>query len=203
MLSLNTSILEEWKSCNGDNTKLIDYDLNSESKILELGGYDGTWIRKIISKYDPHVFVIEPVPHFFNRVESEFSINPKFKISNVGVSEKNGEGKIYLNGDSTSIHVDNGNSIDIKLQTMEKILEEFGIEYVDLVQINIEGEEYPLLERLIKNGTINRFKNIQVQFHIGMENYESRRKDIQSGLLENGFINNFDFPFIWEGWGKK
>jgi hypothetical protein len=23
------------------------------------------------------------------------------------------------------------------------------------------------------------------------------------GLLENGFINNFDFPFIWEGWGKK
>jgi FkbM family methyltransferase len=202
MLSLNIPLLEEWKSCDGDNTKLINYNLNSESKVLEIGGYNGTWIRKIISKYDPHVFVIEPVPHFFDQIKSEFSINPKFKISNVGVSEKNGHGKIYLDNDSTSAHVTNGNPVDVKFETMEKILDDFGLDQVDLIQINIEGEEYSLLERLIKNGTINRFKNIQVQFHMGMDNYMTRRKNIQLGLIENSFHNNFDFPFIWEGWSK-
>jgi FkbM family methyltransferase len=202
MLGLNLSIIESWKSCDGDNTNLINYDLNQDSKILELGGYNGTWIRKMISKYDPFVFVIEPIPSFFQNIRNEFSSNPKFKILNVGVSDESRDGIMYLDNDSTSEHVSNSNPINVRFETMSRILEKFEIEDVDLLQINIEGEEYDLLEDLIKTGVINKFKNIQVQFHMGMDNYISRRDTIQSNLTANGFIKNFDFPFIWEGWSK-
>jgi diketogulonate reductase-like aldo/keto reductase len=86
---------------------------------------------------------------------------------------------------------------------MEEILESFEIKYIDLLQINIEGEEYRLLEKLISNGLVNRFKNIQVQFHTGIEDYEARREKIKDGLVKNGFLLSFEFPFIWEGWAKS
>ena len=202
MLRLNEPMLSEWKSCDGDNTKLLDYDLNENSKILELGGYDGTWIKKIISRYNPFVYVIEPVPLYYNNLKKEFSSNRKFNIMDVAVSENPGSGTIYLNSDSTSVHVKKGKPIEIKLETIEKILDNFGADVIDLIQINIEGEEYKLLENLLESGNIARFKNLQVQFHIGMPDYERRRDLIQEGLIKNGFVKNFDFPFIWEGWSK-
>lgn len=202
MLELNLSIIESWKSCDGDNTNLINYDLNQGSKILELGGYNGTWVRKMISRYDPFVFVIEPIPAFFQNIKNEFSENPKFKILNVGVSCESRDGVMYLDNDSTTEHVSNDSPINVRFETMSNILEKFGIEDVDLLQINIEGSEYDLLEDLIKTGTINKFKNIQVQFHMGMDNYDVRRDLIHANLKENGFAKKFDYPFIWEGWSK-
>lgn len=202
MLRLNESMLNEWISCNGDNTKLINYDLDEKSKVLELGGYDGTWIRKIISRYNPHTYMIEPVPSYFDSINAEFGGNDKFHSMNVAVSSKSGEGEIYLNNDSTSIHVKEGKMVNIKMETMENILSYFQLDEVDLLQVNIEGGEYELLENLISNGLIDKFKNIQVQFHIGMPDYENRRSNIQNGLTSRGFIKNFDFPFIWEGWTR-
>jgi FkbM family methyltransferase len=201
MLGLNTSGLDEFYSSNGLN-KLFDYDLTDESKILELGGYDGTWISKMIDKYNPIVYAIEPIKEFYDDLRSKFSENNKFQILNVGISDFSHDGLIYLNGDSTSAYSENAEKRLVSFKTMADIFELFGLEHVDVLQINIEGEEYKLLEHMISTGIVNKFSNIQVQFHTGIEDYESRRNTIHDGLRENGFISSFEYPFIWEGWKK-
>jgi FkbM family methyltransferase len=202
MLGLNTAGLDEFYSSNGLN-KLSDYNLTEESKILELGGYDGTWIGKMIGKYNPRVYVIEPIKEFHDEIKSKFSQNNKFNILNVGVSDFSHEGFIYLNGDSTSTYEENAKKRTASFKTMEEILAMFGLDSVDVLQINIEGEEYKLMENMLTTGVIKKFKNIQIQFHTGISDYEVRRNKIQDGLKENGFVSSFEYPFIWEGWKTK
>jgi hypothetical protein len=55
---------------------------------------------------------------------------------------------------------------------------------------------------MLETGIVNIFKNIQIQFHLGVENDVERRDKIRNGLILNGFKNNFDYPFVWESWGK-
>ena len=70
---------------------------------------------------------------------------------------------------------------------------------VDLMQINIEGEEYGLLEKAIVDGTINQIKHLQIQFHTYIDNAVERRNNIQEGLSKS-FTKTFDYPFVFEGW---
>jgi hypothetical protein len=107
-----------------------------------------------------------------------------------------------MSGDGTSSNLANGESINVKFNTIDTIMEKWNLNEVDLIQINIEGDEYPLLEHMLETGSINKFKNIQVQFHLGIENDVERRNKIRDGLTKNGFKNNFDYPFVWESWGK-
>ena len=62
---------------------------------------------------------------------------------------------------------------------METILNKWNLNVVDLIQINIEGDEYPLLENMLKTGLINKFKNIQIQYHLGIEG-DIERKPLQT-----------------------
>ena len=202
-LTLNTREVVRWFRDNGDNTHNVNYDLNEDSIIMDLGGYTGVWIQQMVDKYNPNVYVIEPLPEFYNKLEERFKDNSKVTLKNVGVGTENGDGVIYINGDGSSSNNIGGEAVTIQLETMETLLNEWGLESVDLLQVNIEGDEYPLLEQIIENGVINKFKNIQIQFHLGVENEVVRRDQINKGLINNGFKNKFNYPFVWEGWTKE
>jgi FkbM family methyltransferase len=202
-ISLNHFELSKWIMDRGDYTHNINYNLNQNSSIMDLGGYTGVWAQQMIEKYSPNVYIIEPVPKFYNFMVSKFENNPKVKLLNVGVATENREGKILVNQDASSSNLKNGEEIDVKFKTIEQIFKQFNIENIDLIQINIEGDEYSLLERMIQTKFINRFKNIQIQFHLGIEDDISRREDIQKNLILNGFKNKFNYPFVWECWTKE
>ena len=87
---------------------------------------------------------------------------------------------------------------------MDNILNEWNLTDVDLLQINIEGEEYPLLEYMLKHDLVKYFKNIQIQFHyIGMSgDVIDRREKIQQGLVDNGFTQSYNYEFVWESWKR-
>jgi FkbM family methyltransferase len=201
-LTLNSVEISRWFNDRGDYTHNITYDLNENSVIMDLGGYTGVWAQQMIEKYNPNVYIVEPVSSFYDGMVSKFENNPKVKLLNVGVGIEDRGGIIYMGGDGTSSNLINGDGINVKFNTIDTILNNFGLEYVDLIQINIEGDEYPLLENMILTGSINKFKNIQIQFHLGIDNNVDRRNKIQEGFIANGFKNNFDYPFVWESWGK-
>ena len=202
-ISLNHFELSKWIMDRGDYTHNINYNLNQNSSIMDLGGYTGVWAQQMIEKYSPNVYIIEPVPKFYNFMVSKFENNSKVKILNVGVATENREGKILVNQDASSSNLKNGEEIDVKFQTIEQIFKQFNIENIDLIQINIEGDEYSLLERMIQTKFINRFKNIQIQFHLGIENDLLRREKIHKEFILNNFINKFNYPFVWECWTKE
>ena len=201
-LTLNSSVIGKWFADNGDNTHNITYDLNEDSVVMDLGGYTGVWAQQMIDKYNPNVYIIEPVTEFYEGMITKFIDNGKVHLMNVGVGTEDKDGFIFMSGDGTSSNLTNGESINVKINTIDTILGKWGLNEVDLIQVNIEGDEYPLLEYMIKKGSINKFKNIQIQFHLGIENDVDRRNKIIDGLIENGFKNNFDYPFVWESWGK-
>ena len=202
-MKLHSTSLAKWFADKGDYTHNITYDLNEKSIIMDLGGYTGVWAQQMIDKYNPNVYIIEPIPQFYDIAKNKFIKNNKVRLMCVGVSQDNKEGIIYLSRDGSSANKKNGNPIKVKLKNMETILHEFKLEYVDLLQINIEGDEYSLLEDMLKTGFINKFKNIQVQFHLGVDNDVNRREKIREGLIENNFKIKFDYPFVWESWTKN
>ena len=192
----------KWLEDRGDDTHIIIYDLDENSTIMDLGGYNGAWIEQMINKYNPNAYIVEPIPKFYNEIVNKFKNNNRVRTLNVGVSTENKKGKIYLNGDSTSSNFNNGNSIDVTFKTISDIMSLWNLDNVDLLQINIEGDEYLLLENMLESGIINRFKNVQIQFHIGIDGDVERRNNIRDGLVNNGFRNKFNYPFVWESWEK-
>jgi FkbM family methyltransferase len=201
-ITLNSNEKCRWFNDKGDYTHNITYDLNENSIIMDLGGYTGVWVQQMIEKYNPNVYILEPVPSFYDGMVSKFKNNPKVRLLNVGVGIEDRDGIIYMGGDGTSSNLINGDAINVKFNTIETILNNFGLEYVDLIQVNIEGDEYPILENMILTGLINKFKSIQIQFHLGIENDVERREKIRNNLLDNGFKINFNYPFVWESWYK-
>jgi FkbM family methyltransferase len=192
----------KWLEDRGDDTHIIMYDLDENSTIMDLGGYNGAWIEQMINKYNPNAYIVEPIPKFYNEIVNKFKNNNRVRTLNVGVSTENKKGKIYLNGYSTSSNFNNGNSIDVTFKTISDIMSLWNLDNVDLLQINIEGDEYLLLENMLESGIINRFKNVQIQFHIGIDGDVERRNNIRDGLVNNGFRNKFNYPFVWESWEK-
>lgn len=199
-VSLNNNEIRRWFADNGDYTHNITYDLNENSVVIDLGGFTGVWAQQIIEKYNPNVYIIEPVSKFYDLMAWKFLNNNKVHLLNVGVSTKNQNGIIYMSGDSTSTNLKNGEPVNVKFKTIKTILQEWNLEKVDLLQINIEGDEYPILEKMLEDNSINKFKNIQIQFHLGIENDITRRNNIRKKLLSEGFIINFDYAFVWESW---
>jgi FkbM family methyltransferase len=202
-LILNSKMVSKWFADNGDYTHNINYDLKEDSSIMDFGGYTGVWAEQMINKYNPNVYILEPIRQYFDTMVNKFSSNSKVSLLNVGVSNEDKIGKIYLKGDATSTCFENGDSVEIQFHKVETILKMWNLDYVDLLQINIEGDEYPLLENMIETGTINKFKNVQIQFHLGIKNDVERRDNIRNGLISNGYRNKFNYPFVWESWTKQ
>lgn len=201
-LTLDSGMVSKWFADNGDYTHNINYDLNENSSIMDFGGYTGVWAEQMINKYNPNVYILEPIRQYFDIMVNKFSSNSKVSLLNVGVSNEDKIGKIYLKGDATSTCFENGDSIETQFYKVETILKMWNLDVVDLLQINIEGDEYPLLENMLETGTINKFKNVQIQFHLGIKNDVERRDNIRKGLITNGFQNKFNYPFVWESWTK-
>jgi len=191
-----------WFAANGDNTHSINHNLNENSVVMDLGGYTGVWLKKMELKYNPNLYVVEPIKKFYDVLVKNFESNKKFNSLNVGVSNENKKGVINLKGDETSSQDVGGDSIEVEFIDMGTLLKKWGLESVDLLQINIEGDEYPLLENMIETGVINKFKSLQIQFHLNNNNFQERRDNIRKHLENNNYKLKYDFPFVWECWVK-
>ena len=199
----NYTELYKWFNDKGDYTHNLNYELNEDSVVIELGGYKGIWAQQIFNKYKSTIYIIEPLAEFYNFMNEKFKTNNKIHLLNVGISTDNKKGIIYTNGDSSSSNTDNGIAIEVEFNSIETLFNKWNISQADLIQINIEGDEYTLLENMIKTGMIHKFKNIQIQFHIFIDNCVERRNNIREYLINNGFKLNFDYPFVWESWKNE
>lgn len=195
----------KWFQDKGDETHILNYDLNEHSIVMDLGGYTGVWIEGVINKFNCNSYVIEPIGEFYDVMVEKFKDNDKVNLRKVGVGNENTTGSIFLHGDETTTHTKSGGEeVSVEFRTMDNVLNKWGLTDVDLLQINIEGEEYPLLEYMIEHDLLKHFKNIQIQFHyIGMEgDVITRRENIQEGLRKKGFTQSYNYEFVWESWKR-
>lgn len=197
----NSKEVQRWFADKGDSTHSLNYNLTEESNIVDLGGYTGVWAERMVKLYNPNVYIIEPIKEYYDIMKEKFSINPKVHLLNVGIGTSSRKDIIFKNADGSSQHINKGEKLEIDLKSIEDLFEIFNISNVDLLQINIEGAEYEVLENMISTKFINKIKNLQIQFH-DIENCVERREKIQNNLLLNGYIKKYDYSFVWESWEK-
>lgn len=195
---------EMWERDRGDETKIIDYPLDSNSQVIELGGFTGVWSKKIIDKFNPNLIIVEPIPQFVNELKHNFGNNPKVNIEKVAISTSNKTIKLYVKGCATSeTNVVSKKVVSVKSYDINYFISKYNLSKIDLIQVNIECEEYPLIMNWIETGFLKNVKYLQVQFHTFCENYEENYKQIFEGLKKNGFEINYKYDFVWESWVNK
>lgn len=192
----------QWFKDNGDFTHRLNYDLNENSIIFDLGGHVGWFTEQMNEKYGSKIFCFEPIISFYEEINRKFGGLDNIKIFPLAISDVTGKETIYFDENASSLFVPTTKPIEINCVTLNSIFDEYNIKDIDLIKINIEGAEYSLLESMIRDGLISKCKNIQVQFHIIVENYEVRYEQIKKELEKTHKLT-YKYPFVWENWEIK
>ena len=195
-------MVTKWYRENGEDSLRFNYPLTSESTVFDIGGYRGYFVRGIVARYDPHVYVFEPVQEFFEQLVKEFGANPKVEICDYGLSNVDSISRMVLADEGSTIYMTGEMQTTVRLRDIQTVVQELGINRIDLIKINIEGGEYKLLRRMLETGFVSICQDIQVQFHRFYPNSQKIRSEIRSALQETHFIT-YDYPFVWENWRKK
>ena len=73
-------MVRKWYADGGDYALRFNYDLNEESVVFDLGGYEGQWASDLFGRYQCTIFVFEPVSSFANRISERFTRNCEFNF---------------------------------------------------------------------------------------------------------------------------
>ena len=194
--------LDQWSRDQGDDTLRLQYPLTAESVVLDVGGYRGDLAARIMDRYDPYIFIFEPCPEFFASIRDRFAHNSKVRVYKFGLADRDSREEISILQDGTSFYRRGDKRAVVSVRDIDSFLHEEGIEAIDLIKINIEGDEYRLLPRMVERHIVARCKDIQVQFHADYPEAERLREDIRRRLSETHFLT-YDYPMVWENWRKK
>lgn len=194
---------KRWYYDNGDQTLRLNYpSLNNSSIVFDLGGYLGDFAMEIHKKYQCKIYIFEPHPYYFKKCNERFNNNINIKVFNYGISNKNQE--LYLTDDQDGSSTDSNKIkkckvILSKFKSFKSAIKDLDINKIDLMKINIEGGEFPLMEYLIENNILEIVKNYQIQFHKFVPGSINRRKKIINELNKK-FKQTWCYEFVWENW---
>jgi FkbM family methyltransferase len=198
---MHTEHNDRWNKDNGNSNLVANYPLTEDSWVIELGGYKGEWTNRIVKNYKSNILVVEPIKEFCKSIIESQGTNPKVIVENNGISTEERVTQLSFNGDASSEYLEQTNEKrDITCYTLDYYMSKYNIDKVDLMQVNIEGEEYPLFEKWINSDILKKIQYIQIQFHRVGDNYEERRQNIHRGMENLGFKLRYEYPFVWESW---
>lgn len=190
----------EWVKDKGDGTLRLNYDLNRDSIVFDLGGYKGDFAYEMYDRYKCKVFVFEPVKDYYEHIQKRFSGNENVKVFHFGLSNEDTQLEISVSESASSIYNNNSRKKEIiELKSIMNFIEENKIDKIDLFKINIEGGEFDVLPAMIKADYIKNITDLQIQFHTFVENSEEKRKAIQKELEKTHKLT-YNYWFIWENW---
>lgn len=194
----------QWDVDQAENTLRLDYPLSEDSIVFDVGSHIGDWAEKIINRYNPTMFLFEPVDEFCQIAKHRFECNPKVNVYPFGLSDKDECVRVIKAATASSIYINEskGTPEQSEFWDIHQFVVNNNILKIDLVKINIEGGEFRLLDRMIDTGLIGRCQNIQVQFHSFYPNAHAERDRIREQLSQT-HSESYNYPFVWEGWRRR
>jgi FkbM family methyltransferase len=192
----------KWLVDRGEHNLKINYPLHNNSMVFDVGGYHGTYSDRIRERYDPYIHIFEPHPEFCKIIEEKFCHDSKIVIHKYGLSDSESVAFLSNQDQSSSIFSKTKDNFEVRMRDIKQVLEELQINQIDLIKMNIEGGEYPLLRRMIDTGVINYFNYIMVQFHTIYPNAHFYRREIRKSL-SHSHRPMWDYPFVWESWERR
>ncbi len=195
----DSSVLH-WVSNLGDSTHMLDHnELSSESVVIDLGGYKGEWSKKIFDRYGCFIDIYEPASEFVVSIKSTFEkeLNTRVKVYESAVGCSNTRVSLVLDGLGTRTVKDENGEVNTT-----SIIQILSNRSVDLLKMNIEGDEYDVFDAIFSNDLTKNLKSVLVQFHPVDDNSIQRYTTIAQELSKS-HVCAFRYPFIWEKWCVK
>ena len=197
--------MKKWFADKGDQNLRLEYpELTSDSIVFDLGGYLGDFTAAIVERYNCKAYIFEPHPEYFSKCIERFSSYENVMVLNYGLADKDGELLLsnHLDG-SSFINPNHSQKDGIKcvIRDFSNVLNELGVTSIDLMKINIEGGEFPLMEYIISCAKQAIVRQYQIQFHNFVENAVDRRTQISSALSKT-HVRTWCYTFVWENWRK-
>lgn len=195
------SEVNRWFRDKGDQTLRLNYPLNSESVVFDVGGYHGDFADEIYQKHGCRIYIFEPVPEYYSICVERFDGNPDIICLNYGLSSANGFLDIGLSENASSVVSPDVQSelLQVEIRAVTDCINELNITRIDLFKINIEGGEFDVLPLLIESEEIKKVRCLQVQFHNFIDHAQEKRANICQ-LLKLTHSEMWSYEFVWESW---
>ena len=193
-----------WYREKGDEKLRLDYKLNKDSIVFDIGGYIGDFSNSIYEKYKCKIYIFEPSPLFYKICVERFKNKEKIVCFNYGLSDSENEFLLSNEKEASSISKKTKDTIGetVKIRKFSKVFQKLQINRIDLLKVNIEGSEYNLMPHIIEEKLIEKINNIQIQFHIFITEAKDKRKAIINSLRKT-HKNDWCYYFVWENWSLK
>ena len=203
-----SSGIKRFFAANDARDLLHGHDLDADSVVLDMGGFDGEWAEKIDQKYGCRLHIFEVLPGLHKKIRERFEGNPNVTLHPWGLLDRDTRQTVYLRGPGTTMYPDAPdrdapmNSREVRMRDVNAVLAELGYDELDLVKINIEGGEYTVLPRMIEAGLHKRCRQIMIQYHEWIPGAYWQRWKITRALKKTHH-RVWNYPFIWEKWQRR
>jgi len=164
--------------------------------IVDLGAHIGLATMYFKNKYtNSHIYSLEPNPQLFNVLEENIGINNIKDVTplNYAIAPKDSERDFFIDSKENWYSTggfnpkawnnrQNTNRISVQTISLDTLYKKFSIGKVDLLKIDIEGEEYSLIDNPFRGFDI--VQNIVIEIHGSNKN---KIKRLYKNLGKIGF----------------
>jgi FkbM family methyltransferase len=183
---------------------LHDADIDSDSVVVDVGAFTGSWAQHMVDRYDPLIYAFEPNPRSFESLQQKAANNPKLQPMPYGLGDEDAAVEFTLNGLGSSMFEDRSSNstvprIKVDIAAIDRVWKELKLGQVDLMKINIEGAEFPLLDKMIRADLLNRVNCFMIQFHEWHPGAYAKRRRIREELSKTHRLE-WEYYFVWEKW---
>jgi FkbM family methyltransferase len=132
---------------------------------LDLGANYGQFSAAIVERFKCKCVAVEPSPEPFAAIQCNSQIS-KLQLA---VSDRNGQCDFHVAPDSTASSMMQRDAasietVTVRTTTLADLLEQLGWDRVDLVKVDIEGAEIPMLNAC-PDDALRRIGQLSVEFH--------------------------------------
>jgi len=188
----------KWKMANGDETLALDWEIDENARVWEIGAFEGRWAAQIAERYNPIMELFEPTDWGYGKCSNRFLDNKKITVHHYGLWVTDAFLPLYNPGnDGGSVLMEHVRS---EVCVFTDVYTEIGEREIDLCLMNVEGSEFVLLPYMIANGLMANIRQFWCQFHLFVNDSEKRYLRIHEGLkaTHNVKWNYFPTAVAWE-----
>ena len=190
--------------------------------LVVIGAHFGVWLESEITKYqNQNILLVEPVPYNYNKLKDNFKNTKNIQICTNAIFSENKLDKFYyVNENSISklgkhwasgigsfnkdhilnhktkrfnIKPEDIDEIEIKFITFDDLIENYSIQSIDKLQIDVEGAEFEILNSInYKKTKINSLQFESKHFDGTFKEGEKLEKIKKRLILEGYNLNQID-----------
>ena len=184
--------------------------------LVVIGAHFGVWLNDIINEQqNKNILLVEPVPYNYSVLKKNFSKNKNIYICTNAVFSKNPKKNFYfvkensisklgkhwasgigsfdkqhiLNHKSKRFQIteDDIENIEIDFITFQNLIEKYQISSIDILQIDVEGAEFEILNSIDFQKIDIRSIQFEFKHFDGTFSEGQKLKSIKEKLKNNGF----------------